>query len=172
MANGAVLIRETTARDREAVVDVVRRAFGRDDEANLVVRLLDDGAAVASLLAEAGGAVVGHALLSTLGAEIDGRQVRALALAPVSVRPTHQRRGIGSQLVEATIDAAKASDAETIIVHGDPGFYGRFGFSTGRAAVFSSPFDGEHLLAIELIPGALSGSSGVVAYPKAFDGGF
>jgi len=170
MANGAVQIRESASRDRQAVVDVVRRAFGRDDEADLVTRLMDDGAAVASLVAEAGGAIVGHALLSNLGAEIDGRPVRALALGPISVRPTHQRRGIASRLVEAAIHAGKARDAETIIVLGDPGFYDRFGFSTGRAAVFSSPYDHERLLAIELIPGALSGSSGTIAYPKAFDG--
>jgi putative acetyltransferase len=170
MASATVMIREATAQDREAVVDVVRRAFGRDDEAQLVTSLFDEGYAVASLVADTGSAVVGHAMLSSLEAAIDGRPVRALALAPIGVRPTHQRRGIGSRLVEAAIDAARSHDAETVIVLGDPAFYGRFGFSAGRAAVLASRYAGDAFQAIELVPGALSGSSGTVDYPPAFDG--
>jgi putative acetyltransferase len=169
MAPATVVIRDATARDQEAVIDVVRRAFGRDDEADLLARLTDDGDAVGSLVADVGGAVVGHAMLSRLHTEIDGRPVLALALAPVSVRPTHQRRGIGSRLVEAAIDTARSKDAETVIVVGDPAFYGRFGFSAGRAAVLTCRYAGDAFQAIELVPGALSGSFGTVEYPPAFD---
>jgi putative acetyltransferase len=60
------VIREETPRDREAIRDVNRLAFGGQDEARLVDRLRADGLVVVSLVAEEGGEVVGHILFSKL----------------------------------------------------------------------------------------------------------
>lgn len=168
MARAEVLIRPATDRDRLATIDTVRRAFGRDEEADLVERLLE-GSGAASLIAEVGGAVAGHAMLCWLDAEIDGRPVPAMALAPVSVRPSHQGRGIGASLVEAAVATAQDLGAEAVIVVGDPRYYGRFGFSAARAAVLSSPYAGAGFLGLELVPGALSGNQGRASYPAPFD---
>jgi putative acetyltransferase len=40
--------------------------------------------------------VIGHILFSVLDVTVDGAAVRALAIAPISVKPERQRHGIAS----------------------------------------------------------------------------
>jgi putative acetyltransferase len=168
MTSGEVLVRSADGRDDGAIADTHLRAFGRTEEAALVRRIIGEGREAASLVAEVGGVIVGHALLSRVEARIDGRPVNTLALVPVGVRPTHQHRGIGTLLVRAALAQAEDAGAEVVVVSGDPGFYGRFGFSAGRAQVFGSARSRDVLQAIEVVPGGLSGDSGFVAYPWPF----
>src|SRR3546814_20202077 len=84
-------IRDEAERDHGAVREVHRSAFPGEDEARLVDALRLTGDAVVSLVAERGKQIVGHALFSRLDAPM-----RALALAPVGVRPDRQGQGIGS----------------------------------------------------------------------------
>ncbi len=95
----AVRIRDERAADAEAVRDVVACAFGRPDEARLVEQLRRDGDAVISLVATSGAAVIGHLLLSPMAAPF-----RALGLAPLSVAPEHQGRGVGATLIDNAIE--------------------------------------------------------------------
>jgi predicted N-acetyltransferase YhbS len=55
-----------------------------------------------SLVAEVGGEIVGHVILSR--GHLDIRRV--LALGPIGVLPEHQRRGVGSALMRAGLDLA------------------------------------------------------------------
>ncbi len=167
MPSGEVVVRAAGPGDDGAIADTLGRAFGRDDETVLVRRLQNAGTAVASLVAEVGGVVVGHALVSRVAARIDGRPIEVMALAPVCVRPTHRRRGIGTGLIEAAIECAADAGAEAVLVLGDPAFHARFGFSRGRAWVFSAGRSGDALQALEIVPGALSGESGTVDFPCA-----
>src|SRR5690606_25411193 len=83
------------------------------------------------------GGIVGHLALSPVTAPFP-----ALALAPLAVAPSQQRRGIGSALVAAA--QALRPDA-TIIVLGDPAYYGRFGF---RPVAWDCAFSGPYLQAV------------------------
>lgn len=169
--HAGVMIRDEAPADREAIDRVNRGAFGGEEEARIVRRLRADGLAAASLVAEDGGAVVGHLMLSWLPTVVDGRRVRAAALAPMAVLPGYQRRGIGSRLVAAGLAAARRLGIEAIIVVGHPEYYPRFGFSAAAAAHLSAPFSGAAFMALELVPGALKGSAGSVDYPAAFGTG-
>lgn len=168
MTSGEVLVRAAGPGDDGAIADTLVRAFARENEAALVRRLTQTGANVVSLVAEAGGVIVGHAMLCRVGARIDGRAVEVLALAPVSVRPTHQRRGIGTRLVNAAFAHAVDAGAEALIAVGDPGFFGRFGFSNGRALVFNNGSTCNTWQAVEIVPGALSGENGSVEHGRVF----
>lgn len=84
-----------------------------------------------SIVAEIDGAVVGHAV-TTRGFVDD---VPVVALGPIGVVPSRQRKGIGLALVHATIGAAEALDERLIALLGSPAYYSRFGF------VASSTFD-------------------------------
>ena len=92
----------------------------------------------------------------------------AIALAPVAVLPLFQRKGIGSELIHAGIERCKERRMAAVIVLGDPRYYGRFGFTSTLTATLKGPFAGEHWMALELQPNALT-EGGTVIYPPAFD---
>ena len=52
-----------------------------------------------------------------------------LALGPVGVRPDRQGQEIGSTLIRAGLEQARASGEVAVILLGSPVFYQRFGFS-------------------------------------------
>ena len=163
-------VRAERQADLPAIDELNRAAFGGTFEAELIARLRRDGLVAASLVAVADdGTVVGHILFSWLPMEVDGRAVRAVSLAPMAVAPEHQRRGIGSKLIAAGLDAMRDGGAEAVIVLGHPGYYPRFGFSAALAGKLASPFAGPAFMALELTPGALSGARGSVSYPSAFN---
>jgi putative acetyltransferase len=102
-------------------------------EAILVDTLRDGGflAVELSLLAVLNGEVVGHVACSHGQLGRDRRPV--LGLAPLGVLPAHQRSGIGTALMHAVLGAADALGEPAVVVLGEPGYYGRFGFE--RAAL-------------------------------------
>jgi putative acetyltransferase len=166
-----MIIRDESLADRPHIALLLDQAFGGTYESRLVARLRQAGFVAVALVAEEGGQLVGHIVMSRLPAQLDGRSVRALALAPMAVRPDRQRRGAGSRLLTAALERARASDADAIFVLGHPAYYSRFGFSARLAAKIAAPFAGPNFMALELVPGALTGVAGAVAYPAAFDRG-
>lgn len=164
------VIRPETAADHAAIREVNRLAFGGEDEARLVDALRDGGYVRASLVAEEGGRAVGHILFSDLPIITAGVVGPALALAPMAVLPTHQRRGIGSALVREGLRACAEAGHRIVVVLGHPEFYPRFGFSAKMTERLSSPYSGPAFMAAELVPGALAGVAGEVRYPPPFAG--
>jgi putative acetyltransferase len=162
-------IRDETQAHSEAVREVVRRAFGRDDESSLVDALRAERAVVQSFVAVLEGRLVGHLLFSELAIVGDTARVPALALAPLAVLPAFQRRGIGSALVRHGLEVCRSCGHAIVIVLGDPDFYARFGFSSALTARLRAPFSGRpSFMAIEVKEGALRDVSGRVSYPAAF----
>ena len=142
MTSPKILIRPETTIDHAAIREVNRLAFGGDAEANLVDALRDSGEIALSLIAELEGEIVGHILYSRLAIVTPSHTLSGLALAPMAVLPSHQRQGIGSQLVRESLDFLRTSSAQAVFVHGHPEFYKRFGFSAHLAKPFDSPFGG------------------------------
>ena len=141
------MIRQARAGDHAGIDEVVRAAFGRGDEAELVTRLREGGDVLFELVAVEDSAVVGHILMSRLWADSAGLYV---ALAPLSVRPERQRSGLGGALVSASLDAARDVGCHGVLVLGDPDYYGRFGFSAEHARTVDSPYRG--LPAFQALP--------------------
>ena len=94
----SIEIREERPDDVAAVRDLNRRAFGQDQESNIVDALRANGAALLSLVATMDDRVVGHIMYSSLSI---GDNVSGAALGPMAVLQEHQRQGIGSKLIEA-----------------------------------------------------------------------
>lgn len=157
-------VRPETAADHQAIARLTEAAFGQAAEARLVERLRADGDARIALVAEQGGELAGHVMLSAMGAP---PPLRALALAPLSVAPGWQGRGVGSLLVRAAVQAAGRGGWDLLVVLGEPGFYGRLGFRAEAAAAFLSPYAGPHLMALALRPG-LPAPGGRLAHAPAF----
>lgn len=166
----AVTIRDEAPADHAAVREINRLAFGGPAEADLVDALRERATPGVSLVAEVGGRVVGHLMLSPV--TLDGHpELRAMGLAPMAVLPPHQGAGVGSALVHAGLDACRALGTEVVVVLGHPGYYPRFGFAPasrlGLRCVYDAP--DEAFMALELPDGALAGRTGLVRYHPVFD---
>lgn len=162
-------IRPEADQDRKQVWSLNRAAFEAEDEANLVDALREGGYVEFSLVAEVDGEIVGHILFTRLTVKTNVGTVDALSLAPMAVLPSHQRQGIGSKLVEASLEVCRQKGHKIVVVLGHPEFYPRFGFSAELAQPLESPFGGgEAWMAKELVPGALEGVVGKVEFPPPF----
>jgi putative acetyltransferase len=164
------IIRLENRADQADIRELNQLAFGRDDEADLVDALRAGGHARVSLVADLAGQVVGHILFSELPILTRDGVVGALALAPLSVLPSQQRRGVGSRLVADGLQECKTAGHRIAIVLGHHEYYPRFGFSARLAERLVSPFSGPSFMALALVPGALEGITGEVRYPPPFTG--
>ena len=157
-----LVIRKEAEGDFQAVHDLHCAAFEEPREADLVNALRDNGDAVISFVAlSTDGKLLGHILLSRLDAPM-----RALSLAPVSVLPEHQWRGIGSSLIRDALSLAEREDWQSVFVLGDPGYYGRFGFSSVAAKQYDCVYAGQYFMARHFdkqVPDA-----GQIIYPAPF----
>ena len=136
-----MLIRAEKPVDFEEIDDVVRAAFGQQDEVDLVHRVRElDGyvPALALVAVDDDGTIVGHVMLSY--AHVDDRRV--LQLAPLAVRPDRQRQGVGDVLTRAALELADERGEPLVLVLGHPDYYPRFGFESARARGIESDIDG------------------------------
>lgn len=164
-------VRREKAGDEAGVREVNERAFGQPEEANLVDALRANGKAVLSLVAVEGDKVVGHILFSPVTIEGDGKSVRAIGLAPMSVLPDRQKSGIGSLMVKTGLSELKKSGHRIVIVLGHPHYYPRFGFAPASRYKIKSEYDvrDEVFMALELVEGALADCSGIAKYQPEFN---
>ncbi len=158
-------IRAATPRDRDAIRRVEEHAFGQQAEAGLVDALVGDGDTVLELVAVDDGQVVGHVLFSRLYVEKNARKFAAVALAPLAVEPTFHGTGIGGALVREAHRRLKEAGEKLSVVLGDPAYYGRFGYSHGRAAGFESEYQGD---ALQALAWGEAPESGKLVYAPAF----
>jgi putative acetyltransferase len=136
-----VLIRAEKPADFDEIDDVVRAAFGKQDEVDLVhrIRSLDTYVPhLALVAAHDDGTITGHVMLSY--ADLGGRRV--LQLAPLAVRPERHGQGIGGALTRAALELADERGEPLVLVLGHPGYYPRFGFESARARGIVSSIEG------------------------------
>lgn len=159
-------IRMATPRDRAAIRLVEEHAFGQNTEAGLVDALVAGNDVVLELVAEEEGAVVGHILFSRLYVQNGAEAFPAVALAPLAVEPSFHGTGIGGALIrEAHVRLKEAGETLSIVL-GDPVYYGRFGYSHGRAAGFASDYQCDALQALAWNDAAPA--TGSLAYAEPF----
>lgn len=161
------MIRDATPHDFPAIRAVISHAFGQSDEAKLVECLRADGEILVELVEASDNAIHGHILYSALAIERDGETLKAAALAPVSVLPAFQGKGIGSALIRTGNARCAELELSAIVVLGHVAYYPKFGFSATLAQPLQAPFSGPHFMALELKPGVLDGG-GRLRYAEAF----
>ena len=162
-------VRPETDGDLVAVRRVNERAFLSATEADLVDALRQQASPFISLVAIERAEVVGHISFSPVTLEgVDSFE--GMGLAPMAVLPDFQKRGVGSQLVHAGLNACRALGRFVVVVVGHPDYYPRFGFAPASRwrLTCEYPVPDEVFMALELEPGALQGRSGLVRYHAAF----
>jgi putative acetyltransferase len=117
--------------DRVDVLRCVREAFSSEasdgqEEVDIVasVWLLEASIADCDLVAIDRDEVVGYALAS--GGRLGDHMVPGIA--PLAVRPDDQGQGIGTALMRALIPRLDEQGFPLVVLLGDEGYYGRFGF--------------------------------------------
>jgi putative acetyltransferase len=145
-------------------------AFETAAEADLVDALRQQADPVVSLVAEEADAILGHIMFSPVTLANAAPGLRVMALAPMAVAGAYRRRGTGSALVTDGLRRCRQLGAGAIVVLGHPTYYPRFGFRPAShfqlTCEYSVPDD--VFMALELSPGSLQNSSGVIRYHPAF----
>lgn len=162
--------RKANSSDTASILSVHQKAFGRDEEANLVEAIIQSDHFIEqlSIVGSVDEEVCGHALFSRVMIE-DIESDRILALAPVAVLPEYQGQSMGTKIIKEGIKIADKLGYSLITVLGDPQYYRRFNFKTGRDFAVISPFEVEEeyymVLPLEKYD---TNHKGKVVYPKAF----
>ena len=163
----AIEIREEQSGDIPAIRDVNRRAFGRDQEGNIVDALRTSKSVLLSLVGSLNGQVVGHILYSPA---VVGGVLEGAALGPMAVLPEYQRQGIGSRLVQEGNQTLKEAGCPFIIVLGHARFYPRFGFTPARVYGITCKWDvpDDVFMVLLLNEAKPQGMSGMAEYRHEF----
>lgn len=88
----------------------------------------------------------------------------ALLLGPLTVVGGLRKTGVGTRLMWAGLERARELGHRIVILVGDEPYYSRFGFRRDLAVPLAlpGPVDLARFLALELVPGAMDGLSGMV----------
>ncbi len=165
-------IRRENQDDYEAVYEVVKEAFataeqsdGNEQELVKSLRNSDSFIPELSLVAVENGEVVGHILFTKAYVG----EFAELALAPLSVLPEYQRKGIGLALMQKGHSVAKELGYDYAIVLGHSEYYPKAGYVPASVYGIKAPFDipNENFMAIKLNDRAKR-IKGVIKYDIAF----
>ncbi|MGE7022592.1 GNAT family N-acetyltransferase [Solibacillus cecembensis] len=173
-----ILIRSERTEEYSTTEEVIRKAFLDEEYSDqkehlLVNRIRQSDAFIPELSLVAidqDNEIIGHILLSKITI-VNGENIAdSLALAPVCVAPEHQKKGIGSQLIQEALKMAKELGYQSVIVLGHKDYYPKFGFKQASSWNIRAPFEvpSEVFMSLELAENSLKNVQGVVHYSDAF----
>jgi putative acetyltransferase len=164
-------VRAEKTEDLEAIRRVNVAAFGRESEADLVDQLRG-AASTFSFVAVESEQIVGHIFFSPV--EIEGEcddSSLILGLAPIAVLPKYQRKGIGSSLIQHSLEECTRLGCKAVFVLGHPEYYPKFGFVPAKEKGLRCDYTvlEEAFMVLELESDALEGCVGMVKYRSEFN---
>lgn len=175
-----ITVREELSEDYKLTEDLVERAFSNMEfsdkkEHELVSRIRKSDTFIPKLSLVAihennKKEIVGHILLSKIKIINESQSIESLALAPVSVSPEYQNKGIGKLLILEALKKAKELGYNAVVVMGHSDYYPKFGFEKASLWGIRAPFEvpDEAFMVLELQENTLANVSGVVEYPNVF----
>src|SRR5690625_2815053 len=164
------IIRQERESDYELTEKVVKTAFASADQSDqnehkLVSRIRQSDAFILELSLVAArkdnDEILGHILLSKVLIDNGNQKTESLALAPISVLPDYQNKGIGKSLIQKALAKAKELEFQSVVVLGHPEYYPKLGFRKSSLWQIKAPFEvpEEVLMALELQEGSLDNVS-------------
>jgi putative acetyltransferase len=166
-----IKIRSEKSTDIEAVRRVNNEAFGRKVEAEMIDKLRRRGVMPISLVAEQNGEVVGHIQFNPVEVKSGSSSFSIMTLGSMAVITALQKKGIGSELVNAGLDECRRIGHHVVVVLGHPTYYPRFGFVPARGKGIECEFveaPDDAWMIVELKPGALAGRTGTAYFPREY----
>lgn len=138
---GQMEIRESQPGDRAAILALYPAAFPDEDLLPLLDQLLELKADILSLVALSDDALAGHVIFTHCRVDSDAASVALLG--PLAVAPNRQRQGVGGALIRSGLQQLETGGTALVCVLGDPGYYGRFGFTREDAVTPPNPLPAE-----------------------------
>jgi predicted N-acetyltransferase YhbS len=172
-----LIIRQERVADYQEVFLLIEKAFRNLEisdhrEQFLVERLRHSPEFIPelSLVAELDKKLVGYILLSKVRIMNDQQDFESLSLAPVSVLPEYQNRGIGALLIKKAHEVASMMGFKSVVLVGHADYYPRFGYKPSGSYGIVQPFEApdECCMVVELVDNGLDGVHGKVVYPDEF----
>lgn len=126
-----IQVRDESPSDIAAIHALTVAAFlhapHSDHTEHFIVDALRQAAALSiSLVAIENNSILGHVAVSPVTISDGSRHW--YGLGPISVQPSWQKQGIGSQLMHAALQRLHEKSAAGCVLLGDPAYYARFGF--------------------------------------------
>lgn len=168
----ALMIRQEQPEDFDAVYHIIKEAFehaehsdGKEQDLVAALRKSKSFIPELSLVAVEEEKIVGHILFTK--ALVQG--VEVLALAPLSVLPAYQNRGIGLSLIKEGHHIARKLGYGYSVVLGHSEYYPKAGYVPACRYGITAPFeaDDEHFMAI-CLSGIQEQLHGTMEYDQAF----
>ncbi len=167
-----MMIRQANEKDYESIYNVVKYAFasaehadGNEQDLVNALRAGDSHIPELSLVYETEGKIIGHIMFTkaTVG------DTEVLVLAPLSVLPEYQRRGVGMALISEGHRLAKQLGYGYSVVLGSEKYYPKAGYVPADIYGILPPFDvpRENFMACKLDNDA-SAVCGVMKYAEEF----
>lgn len=172
-----MIIRPETEEDHPSITIATKEAFtkefGKAPEVELIeaLRKNDKFVPELSLVALLEGKVVGHILFFPITiTNKKGETFNTLSLAPISVLPEYQNKGIGSALIKEGLKQCKSLGFNSVIVVGHPEYYPKLGFTKASSWNIKAPFEipDEAFMAIEITEGELKDAGGIIQFPEEY----
>lgn len=167
-----IKIRKECPKDYKDIYELIKLAFATaehsdGDEQDLATNLRESDCYIPelALVAQMDGRILGHIMFT----KITIADTPAITLAPLSVLPEMQGKGIGGALIAKGHSIAKDLGYEYSILIGHAAYYPRFGYKMASSFGITSPIDvpDENHMVCDL-QGKNSSISGQVKYPKVW----
>jgi putative acetyltransferase len=169
--SSGLTIRAEEPGDQAAVRSLVGDAFGDTARSALLDDLRASSAWLGlSFVAELDDEIVGHVAYSRAWVDDPTELVEVLVLSPLSIRPDHASKGIGTALVMESLEQLAGRPEPLVFLEGDPGFYSRLGFVPGEPLGFRSPSARIPARAFQVrpLPGRPGRVTGALVYPDVW----
>jgi predicted N-acetyltransferase YhbS len=164
-------VENTKATDQPLIEQLLDIAFGIDRRTKTSYRLREGSTPADGLSLVVRDADVGVAgSISFWPLAIGRTGTPALLLGPLVVHPKRQNLGVGLTLMQEGLARAKAHGHKLVILVGDAPYYARVGFQKlpEGQLLMPGPVDPQRFLYVELVPGTLALTHGLVLPPHRF----
>lgn len=96
--------------------------------------------------------IVGNIIYSKAKVVNNNNEFEVLCMGPLGVLPSYQHKGIGSLLMNHSINAARNLGYNAVIIYGNPNYYHRFGFENAEKYKIQTSFgeNFEEFMVLEL----------------------
>ena len=181
MNQNDIIIRLEQKEDYAFVENMIRESFWNVyhpgcSEHYVMHVLRDDPAFVKELdfVMVKDGTIIGQNMfMRTVIDADDGRQIPVLTMGPICITPELKRKGYGKRLLDYCLEKARSMGFGAVLFEGNIRFYGNSGLT--YASEFGIRYhdlpegaDQSFFLGMELIPGYLSGVTGVYRTPQGY----